>query len=92
MKLFTSLVVCFTVTICGGCTKSHLRPFSTESVLLTDIVNDVEINGSNSKYKGQKVRVTAVGRAYPTADDDPPTLKLFTHHDKVRFFITDLER
>ena len=89
MKLFASLVVCSAITIFGGCAKTHLRPLSTEPVRLTDIVNDVEVNGNRSKYKGQKVTFTAAGTVYPTADGDPPTLKLFTHHDRVRFFITD---
>ena len=89
MKLLASLVVCFAITIFGGCAKSHLRPLSTEPVRLTDIVNDVEVNGNRSKYNGQKVTFTAAGTIYPTADGDPPRLELFTHHDKVRFFITD---
>ena len=89
MKLFASLVACFAVTIFGGCAKSRLTPLSTQPVRLTDIVNDVEVNGNRSRYKGQKVTFTAAGRIYPTADGDPPRLELFTHHDKVYFFITD---
>lgn len=89
MKLFTSLVTCFVITIFGGCTKSYLRTHSVEPATLTDIVNDVARHGASSKYKGQKVTITAAGRIYPSADGDPPTLELFTHHDKVHFFITD---
>ena len=89
MKLFTSLIVCFAITIFGGCAKSHPRALGNEPVTLTDIINDVEKHGGNSKYKGQKVTITAAGRIYPSADGAPPTLELFTHHDKVHFFITD---
>ena len=89
MKLFTSLCACFTIFICGGCAKFHLRSASVEPVTLTDIVNDVEVNGTSSKYKGQKVPITAAGRIYPSADGDPPRLELFTHHNTVRFLITD---
>ena len=89
MKLFTSLCVCFAIFISGGCAKFHLRSASVERVTLTDIVNDVEVNGTNSKYKGQTVTITAAGRIYPSADGDPPKLELFTHHKKVHFFITD---
>lgn len=86
MKLFTSLSACFAILIFGGCAaKSHQE----EPITLTDIVNDVEAHGVNSKYKGQKVTVTAAGRIYPSADGDPPKLELFTHHNKVHFFITD---
>ncbi len=91
MKLFTSLVTCFAITIFGGCAKSHLRTRSIESATLTDIVTDVAKHGAGSKYKGQKVTITAAGRIYPSADGDPPTLELFTHHNKVHFFITDLD-
>ena len=89
MKLFTSLFVCFAVTIFGGCAKFHLRSVGTEPGTLTDIINDVEVNGTNSKYKGRKVTITTAGRIYPSADGVPPRLELFTHHDKVRFFVTD---
>ena len=89
MKLFTSLVVCFALAIFGACAKSHLEPRGVEPGTLTDIVNDVEAHGTNSKYKGRKVTFTAAGTIYPTTDGDPPTLELFTHHDKVRIFITD---
>ena len=89
MKLFTSLVICFAIMIFGGCTKSHLRTGSVEPATLTDIVNDVAKHGASSKYKGEKVTITATGRIYPSADADPPTLELFTHHNKVHFFVTD---
>ena len=89
MKLFTSLCACFAIFIFQGCAKFHLRDASVEVATLTDIVNDVEVNGTDSKYKGQKVTITAAGRIYPSADGDPPRLELFTHHNKVRFFITD---
>lgn len=86
MKLFTSLCACFAIFIFGGCAvKSHQE----EPITLTDIVNDVEAHGINSKYKGQKVTITAAGRIYPSADGDPPRLELFTHHNEVRFFVTD---
>lgn len=89
MKLSTSLVVCFAIIIFGGCAKSHPRSLGDAPVTLTDIINDVEKRGINSKYKGQKVTITAAGRIYPSADGDPPTLELFTHHNKGHFFITD---
>lgn len=89
MKLFTSLCACFAIAIFGGCARFHPKPHTVELGALTDIVNDVEVNGIHSKYKGQKVTITAAGRIYPSADGDPPKLELFTHHDKVRFFITD---
>ena len=89
MKLFTPLIVCFAMTIFGGCATSHLGSPSVEHGTLTDIVTDVEANGIHSKYKGQKVTITAAGRIYPSAHGDPPRLELFTHRDKVRFFITD---
>ncbi|MDE0683720.1 MAG: hypothetical protein OXI63_12450 [Candidatus Poribacteria bacterium] len=86
LKLFTSLCTCFAIIIFGGCAaKLHQE----EVISLADIVNDVEAHGVNSKYKGQKVTITAAGRIYPSADGDPPTLELFTHHNKVHFFITD---
>ena len=86
MKLFTAFTACFAIFIFSGCAaKSHQE----EPITLTDIVNDVEAHGSNSKYKGQKVTITAAGRIYPSVDGDPPRLELFTHHDKVRFFVTD---
>ena len=86
MKIFASLIACFAVFIFGGCAaKSHQEA----PVTLADIVNDVAINGVNSKYKGQRVTITAAGRIYPSADGDPPKLELFTHHDKVHFFLTD---
>ena len=86
MKLFISFIACFAIFIFGGCaTKIDTGKPAT----LTDIVNDVARNGANSKYKGQKVTITAAGRIYPSADGDPPRLELFTHHNKVYFFITD---
>ena len=89
MKLFTPIIVCFVIAIFGGCAKFYSQASSIKSGTLTDIVNDVEVKGINSKYKGQKVTITAAGRIYPSADGDPPRLELFTHHNKVRFFITD---
>ena len=86
MKLFTFLCACFAIFILGGCAaKSHQEA----PITLADIVNDVEAHGVNSKYKGQKVTITAAGRIYPSADGDPPKLELFTHHNKIHFFITD---
>lgn len=89
MKLFTFLSACFAIFIFGGCAGFCLRTLTVKPVILADIVNDVEINGINSKYKGQKVTITAAGRIYPSAGGDPPRLELFTHHNKVHFFITD---
>lgn len=91
MKLFASLCACFAIFIFGGCAGFRLRPTTVKPIILADIVNDVEINGTNSKYKGQKITITAAGRIYPSADGDPPKLELFTHHNKVLFFITDLD-
>ena len=86
MKLFISFIACFAIFIFGGCaTKTD----TVKPTTLADIVNDVATNGVNSKYKGQKVKITAVGRICPSADGDPPKLELFTHHNKVYFFITD---
>jgi hypothetical protein len=85
----TILCVCVAIFVSGGCAKSHLDTSSIGPVTLTDIVNDVAINGVNSKYNGQRVTITAAGRIYPSVDEDPPRLELFTHHNKVRFFITD---
>ena len=89
MKLFIPFIVCFAVIMFGGCAKPQLRVSSVKPGTLTHIVNDVEANGIRSKYKGQKVTITAAGRIYPSADTDPPRLELFTHRAKVRFFITD---
>ena len=91
MKLFTPLCACFAIFIFGGCAKFHFRPSSVEPVTLADIVNDVEVNGTDSKYKGKKVTMTATGRIYPGADGDPPRLELFTYHNTVRFLITDAD-
>ena len=86
MKLFTAFIACFAIFIfCGCAAKSHHE----EPITLTDIVNDVEAHGINSKYKGQAVTITAAGRIYPSVDGTPPRLELFTHHDSVYFFITD---
>ena len=86
MKLFISFIACFAIFIFGGCA---IKTDTVKPATLTDVVNDVAINGVNSKYKGQQVTITAAGRIYPSADGDPPTLELFTHHNKVHFFITD---
>ena len=84
--------MCFAIAIFGGCAKFHLKSASVESVTLADIVNDVEVNGTDSKYKGKKVTITATGRIYPSADGDPPRLELFTYHNTVRFFHHRLRR
>lgn len=89
MKIFTSLIACFAIVSFGSCAGFRLRTHTVKPATLTDIVNDVAINGVNSKYKGQKVRITAAGRIYPSADGDPRKLELFTHHDKVHFLIPD---
>ncbi|MYB93283.1 hypothetical protein F4054_13145 [Candidatus Poribacteria bacterium] len=86
MKLFTSLCACFAIFILGGCAA---KSYQEAPITLADIVNDVEAHGVNSKYKEQKVTITAAGRIYPSADGDPPKLELFTHHNKIHFFITD---
>ena len=83
--------MCFVIFIFGGCAKFHINTSNIGPVTLTDIVNDVAVNGINSKYKNQKVTITATGRIYPSADGDPPTLELFTHHNRVHFFITDAD-
>ena len=89
MKLFTFLSACFVITTFSGCAGFGTRPFTVTPISLADIVNDVETNGIASAYKGQKVTITAAGRIYPSADGVTPTLELFTHHNKVYFFITD---
>ena len=88
MKLFMSFIACFAIFIFGGCAT---KIDTVKPATLTDIVNDVAINGVASKYKGQKVTITAAGRIYPSADGAPPRLELFTHHNKVYFFITDVD-
>ncbi len=88
MKLLTS-IACFAAIIFGGCAGFGLKSFTATPVAFADIVNDVEINGINSRYKGQKVTITAAGRIYPSVDGVTPTLELFTHHNNVYFFITD---
>ncbi|RKU37742.1 hypothetical protein C6496_08830 [Candidatus Poribacteria bacterium] len=89
MKLFTFLIVCFGIIIFGGCAGIGLKPLTANPISLADLVNDVEINGTHSAYKGQKVTITAAGRIHPSADGDPATLELFTHHHNVYFFIRD---
>ena len=91
MKPFTPLCACFAIFIFGSCAKFHFGSPSVEPVPLIHILNDVEVNGTDSKYKGQKVTITATGRIYPSADGEPPRLELFTHHNTVRFFITDAD-
>lgn len=97
MKLLTTLSACFAILIFGGCAESDPDTDIAESVPLTvpltDIVNDVEKHGTNSKYKGQKVTITAAGRIAVgfTALTLNPAIELFTHNDKVRFFIEDSE-
>ena len=86
MKIFASFIACFAVFIFAGCAA---KSYQEAPITLADIVNDVETHGINSKYKGQKVTITAAGRIYPSADGDLPRLELFTHHNKVHFFITD---
>ena len=85
MKIFASFIACFAVFIFAGCAA---KSYQEAPITFTDIVNDVEAHGVNSKYKGQKVTITAAGRIYPSAAGDPPRLELFTHHNKVHFFIT----
>ncbi len=89
MKFLPSLCACLAIFISGGCAKLHLGYSRGEPVSLTDIVNDVEVSGTDSKYKGKKVTITATGRIYPGADRDSPRLELFTYHNAVRFLITD---
>ena len=91
MKPLMSLWACFAIFTSGGCAKFHLRAPSVEPVTLVDIVNDVEVNGTDSKYKGKKVTITAAGRIFPSPDGHPPRLELFTHHNKVGFLITDAD-
>ena len=97
MKLLTTLSACFAVFIFGGCTESDPDTDIVESVPLTvpftDVVNDVEAHGTNSKYKGQTLKITAAGRIAGrfTALTLKPAIELFTHNDKVRFFIEDSE-
>lgn len=89
MKLFIALSICFTIFSFGGCEESDLSPDTdiVEPVTFTDIVNDVEVHGTNSEYKGQKVTITAAGKIVEGAH--VPTIELFTHNSKVRFFTTD---
>ena len=86
MNIFASFTACLAIFIGGGCA---VKLYQEEPIALTDIVNDVEAHGVHSKYRGQKVTITAAGRIYPSADGTPPRLELFTHHDSVYFFITD---
>ena len=89
MKIFTSLLTCCTIILFSGCAGFGRKPLVINPVTLANIVNDVEINGVNSAYKGQKVTITAAGRIYPSPDGVPPRFELFTHHRNVYFFITD---
>ena len=88
MKIFASFIACFAVLIFAGCAA---KPHQEAPITFADIVNDVEAHGVHSKYKGQKVTITAAGRIYPSAEGTPPRLELFTHHDNVYFFITDAD-
>ena len=93
MKLFIFLSACFAIVIFGGCGESDLSTDTdtdtdiVEPATFTDIVSDVEVHGTNSKYKGQKVTITAAGRIVEGAH--VPMIELFTHNSKIRFFITD---
>ncbi|MDE0554654.1 MAG: hypothetical protein OXI24_10590 [Candidatus Poribacteria bacterium] len=89
MRLFALLIVCFAIIVFGGCAGASLKPHTVKPATVADIVNDVEINGTHSAYKGQQVTITAAGRIHPSADGDPATLELFTHHNNVYFFIRD---
>lgn len=93
MKFLTALSTCFAILIFGGCAESDLDTDRVESVPFTDVVNDVEAHGTNSKYKGQTLKITAAGRIAGrfTALTLKPAIELFTHNDKVRFFIEDSE-
>ena len=88
MKYIAALLmmICFVT----GCATPHQKrtDTDTEPVTLANIVTDIAKNGTRSKYKGQNVTMTAAGRVYPGFNENP-TLELFTHHDNVRFFITD---
>ena len=96
MKLFTTLSACLAIFIFGGCAESDPDTDLVESAPLTvpftDVVNDVEAQGTNSKYKGQKVTITAAGRISRfNVLTLNPAIELFTHNGKVRFFIEDSE-
>ena len=86
MRFFTGLSVCFAIFVVSGCAEPDRE---VHIVALTDIVNDVKEHGINSKYKGQKVTITAAGRMHDRPDGNPPTTEVFTHTSIVRFFISD---
>ena len=86
MKFFAGLSVCFVIIVLCSCAEPRGE---SRIVALIDIVNDVEEHGVNSKYKGQRVTITAVGRMHDRPDGNPPTTEVFTHTSIVRFFITD---
>lgn len=86
MRFFTGLSVCFAIFVLSGCVEPDR---GAHIVALTDIVKDVEEHGIDSKYKGQKVTITAAGRMHDRPDGNPPTTEVFTHTSIVRFFIMD---
>ncbi len=87
MKLFTTLSACLAILIFGGCAESDHETEPVEPPSFSDILNDVAEHGIHSKYKGQTVTITAACRIVQGAH--APTLELFTHNNKVRFFIVD---
>lgn len=87
MKLFISLSVCFAIFVFGGCAESDQEIDTVESPTFSDILSDVEEHGALSKYKGQKVTITAAGKI--VEGSGVPMIELFTHNNKVRFFISD---
>ena len=89
MKLFTTLSVCFAILMFGGCAESDEEADTAEPPTFSDILSDVAEHGIDSKYKGQKVTITAAGRIVQVAH--APTIQLFTHNSKVRFFIVDYD-
>ena len=88
-SLFTSFVVCMVIVIFGGCAGFQMAARGAEPIPLSDIIKSVIADGSNSTYNGQQVTITAAGRIYPSTAGEVPMLEVFTHHDAVRFFITD---
>lgn len=89
VNLFLVLSACFAILILGGCAESEQETDIAEPPTFNDILSDVAEHGIDSEYKGQTVTITAAGRIVEGAH--VPTIQLFTHNSKVRFFIVDYD-
>ena len=80
-------------TLVGGATSVETTPVETiadDAVTLADIVNDVAVNGVNSTYKGQTVKITAPVRYVFAATETRNTgVTLATLNENISFFVND---